>query len=287
MSFLTKYLGDFICASAVTASCGRWLERRASVYPLKLLSANVGGNNFADKLWLADYEIALERQSSLPSFPHTQMVASLRKFRFPTSAGWNVCISSAARSVAGDVTCLKSAYFPPRPDPLLIGSYLREKSAQGAKSGLHVYIQLWGFGGFCFRLSSWIWRKFCTKHKVNGMTSPGQNPRFRVYKPSFVIYRWHQSDGCPWTPLCDCLHEFYGAAEVMKVCSLQYFSQKSDNFLHMEVWKAEAGLAAAGVGIIRCTGVEFKVCGHHCESNLCELFSFSECKNEATQSIRV
>lgn len=67
-------------------------------------------------------------------------------------------------------------------------SYLCEKSAQGAKSCLHVCIQLCGFGGFFSGLFSRIGKTFCTKHKVNGMTSPGQNPRFRLCKRSFVIY---------------------------------------------------------------------------------------------------
>lgn len=161
---------------------------KAPVYPLKLLSSNVGGNNFADKFCLADYEITLQRQSSL-------------RLCFLTRGWWRACeslgsqpvqgfISSAARSVPGEVTCFTSEYFPPRPDALLVicASYLCEKSAQGAKSCLLVYIQLCGFGGFFFGLFSCIGQTFCTKHKVNGMTSPGQNPRFRLCKRSFVIY---------------------------------------------------------------------------------------------------
>lgn len=66
------------------------------------------------------------------------MVASLRRFWFPASADWNVRISSAARSVDGDVMCFTSEYFPPPPEPLTTG-YLWEKSAQGAKSCMSAF----------------------------------------------------------------------------------------------------------------------------------------------------
>lgn len=36
-----------------------WKMAKTQTYPLRLLSSNVGGNNFADKLWLAEYEITL------------------------------------------------------------------------------------------------------------------------------------------------------------------------------------------------------------------------------------
>lgn len=73
--------------------------------------------------------------------------------------------------------------------------------------------------------------------------------------------------------------EFYGAAKVIKVCSLQYFRQKSDNFQHIfcVCWCGKLRLAELQ-RVVVFTGVEFKVCRRHHESNLCKLFIFCEAR---------
>lgn len=52
----------------------------------EVVKIHFAGNNFADKLWLVEYEITLELELSPFVVPHTWMVASLTKFWFPASA---------------------------------------------------------------------------------------------------------------------------------------------------------------------------------------------------------
>lgn len=198
------------------------------------------------------------------------MLASLRKFRFPASAGVH---RRRCQECSWWCNVFHLGIFS-TPTRCAI-SYLCKKSAQGAKSCLHVFIQLCGIGGFFFGLFSCIGQTFCTKHKVNGMTSPVQNPRFRLYKQSFVIYWAMVALGHRYVVVCMSFMAQLRCVVYSTLGRNPIIFSTSSVYAGVESW---GWLSCSGLGIIRCTGVEFKVCGRHHESNLCKLFIFSEAR---------